>query len=57
MKNFQPALDCWAAGGKVVRAIGFDASPADQRRSNHAGKIDDPLYSFLVSAPGVGLGP
>jgi hypothetical protein len=46
LKNFKPALDCWAAGGKVVRAIGFDASPADQRRSNHAGKIDDPLYSF-----------
>lgn len=46
MKTFQPALDCWAAGGKVVRAIGFDASPADQRRSNHAGKINDRLYSF-----------
>jgi hypothetical protein len=46
MKSFQPALDCWAAGGKVVRAIGFDASPADRRRSNHAGTIDDPLYSF-----------
>jgi hypothetical protein len=46
MKTFQPALDCWAAGGKVVRAVGFDASPADQRRSNHAGTIDDPLYSF-----------
>jgi hypothetical protein len=46
MKTFPQALDCWAAGGKVVRAVGFDASPADQRRSNHAGKIDDPLYSF-----------
>jgi hypothetical protein len=46
MKNFPLALNCWAAGGKVIRAIGFDASPADQRRSNHAGKIHDPLYSF-----------
>jgi hypothetical protein len=27
-----PALRCWARGGKVLKAIGFDAGPADSRR-------------------------
>jgi hypothetical protein len=31
-----PARRCWAAGGKVVRAIGFDAGPADSRRHRFA---------------------
>jgi hypothetical protein len=46
MKGFAPAQEVWARGGKVVRAIGFDASPADQKRSYAAGAIDDPLYAF-----------
>src|SRR6185295_7186702 len=33
LERWQPAIDCWAAGAKVVRAIGFDASCADQKRS------------------------
>jgi hypothetical protein len=47
MRTFEPARDCWQAGEKVVRMIGFDNSRGDQRRRNHAGKIDDPHYQFL----------
>jgi hypothetical protein len=32
------------AGRKVVRLIGYDASPADARRYRHAAGIDDPLF-------------
>lgn len=32
-KTWAPALDAWAAGGKVKKAIGYDASPADKKRS------------------------
>jgi hypothetical protein len=46
LKSFPPAVAAWARGEKVVRAIGFDASPGDQRRRNHAGRIDDPRYAF-----------
>jgi hypothetical protein len=28
-----PARDCWAAGEKLVKLIGFDASPTDRRRT------------------------
>lgn len=47
IKSFGPARDCWALGGKVVRAIGFDASPADRKRSYAAAGIDDPLYRCI----------
>lgn len=33
--NWKPALDCWDGGGKVVKLIGYDASPADSRRYAH----------------------
>jgi hypothetical protein len=34
LKEWQPARDCWAAGGKVRKAIGFDASPHERKRSH-----------------------
>lgn len=46
LQTWQPALDCWAAGGQVIRAIGFDASGADQKRSYAAAKIVDPLFAY-----------
>jgi hypothetical protein len=33
--RWRPALDCWDGGGKVVKLIGYDASPADSRRYAH----------------------
>ncbi len=31
-KTYEPAVRTWAAGGKVVKLIGYDSSPADDRR-------------------------
>ncbi len=44
LKQFEAAIACWRAGGRVLRTIGFDDSPGDQRRRNHAADLDDPLY-------------
>jgi hypothetical protein len=33
LQQWQPARDCWAAGGKVRKAIGFDASPHELKRT------------------------
>ena len=32
IEQWQPAQQAWAAGGKVTRLIGYDASPRDLRR-------------------------
>jgi len=44
IKTWQPAIDAWAAGDKVIRYIGYDASPRDGQRYAHASTIDDPLF-------------
>ena len=36
LSTWQPAIDAWNRGQKVVRLIGYDASPADTRRHAHA---------------------
>jgi hypothetical protein len=46
LQSWQPAIDCWAEGGKVRRAIGFDASGADQKRTYAAEKIADPRFDY-----------
>ncbi|RQW46142.1 hypothetical protein [Novosphingobium sp. LASN5T] len=33
--DWEPAQTCWKRGGKVVKLIGYDASPADSRRYAH----------------------
>src|SRR5436305_12527296 len=38
-----PAQRCWARGGKVLKAIGFDAGPADGRRHRYA---EDRRYRY-----------
>jgi len=43
---WEPAINWWAQGGRVLKAIGFDAGPADMRRCNHAGNQEDPKYEF-----------
>ena len=44
LKAWQPAIEAWAAGEKVIRYIGYDASPRDGQRYAHASTIDDPLF-------------
>ncbi|PZU74438.1 MAG: hypothetical protein DI530_16235 [Sphingomonas sp.] len=44
LRRWAPAQAAWSCGQKVVRLIGYDASPADSRRYAHASAIDDPLF-------------
>jgi hypothetical protein len=43
---WQPAIDAWARGEKVLRAIGFDDSCADQKRSYKAETIVDERFDY-----------
>jgi hypothetical protein len=45
-KAWQPAVDCWSAGGRVRKAIGYDASPSDSRRYAHAEGHTDESYEY-----------
>lgn len=42
-EQWQPAIDAWARGGKVTRAVGYDASPVDSKRACKANtfKLND----------------
>ena len=44
IKVWQPAIEAWVQGKKVIRYIGYDASPRDGQRYAHAKTIDDPLF-------------
>lgn len=44
LKSWEPARAAWARGQKVIRLIGYDASPADTRRSSHASTIENALF-------------
>lgn len=44
LPTWQPAIEAWARGQRVIRLIGYDAGPRDTLRANHALSIDDPLY-------------
>lgn len=44
LKTWEPAQAAWARGQKVVRLIGYDASPADTRRYTHASTIANDLF-------------
>jgi hypothetical protein len=41
--NWGPAKNCWERGGKVLKAIGFDAGPADSRRHRY---VEDERYRY-----------
>jgi hypothetical protein len=41
--GWAPARACWARGGKVVKAIGFDAGPADSRRHRY---VEDQRFTY-----------
>jgi hypothetical protein len=44
LRQWEPARAAWAQGQKVVRLIGYDASPADTRRYTHAATIGNELF-------------
>jgi len=43
-RAWPPAREAWAAGRKVIKLIGYDAGPADDRRYRVASALDDPFY-------------
>jgi hypothetical protein len=44
--SWRPATDCWAAGGKVRKVIGYDAGPKDRKRYAQAEGVEDPKYDY-----------
>jgi hypothetical protein len=44
VQGWKPAQDAWAAGSKVVKLIGYDCSPADNRRYAEREGHVDPHY-------------
>jgi hypothetical protein len=49
VRSWRPALECWRRGGRVVKAIGFDAGPSDSRRHHHA-QDDEHRYWYPLSS-------
>ena len=47
LEQWAPARETWARGEKVLRAIGFDASCADQKRRYRAETIVDERYEYV----------
>lgn len=45
-ETWPPALAAWARGERVVKLIGYDCSPADNRRYAHREGHDDPRFTF-----------
>jgi hypothetical protein len=43
VRRWGPARECWRRGGKVLKAIGYDAGPADSRRHRYA---EDNRYRY-----------
>jgi hypothetical protein len=46
VEQWAPAREAWAQGRKVVKLIGYDASPADSRRYAHREGIEDMRFDF-----------
>jgi hypothetical protein len=45
--SWAKAVDCWTAGGRVRKAIGYDASKRDKQRRTNAGRVEDPQYEYV----------
>lgn len=45
-ERWAPAVTAWANGGKVVKLIGYDCSPADAKRYAHREGYVDPRYVY-----------
>lgn len=45
-EKWEPAATAWANGGKVVKLIGYDCSPADAKRYAHREGYVDPRYVY-----------
>ena len=43
---WEPAQQSWGAGGRVIKCIGYDCSPADQKRYADVDNANDPKYTY-----------
>jgi len=60
-KQWQPARDCRSAGGKVRKAIGFDATPRELKRTHRCSTYavqeeEAELFDLWFPLPEWGLG-
>lgn len=46
VEQWEPAAACWAAGGRVVKCIGYDDGARDGKRYAHAEGHADPRYEY-----------
>lgn len=46
VESWEPAVSCWAMGGKVIKLIGYDAGPRDAKRYAHSEGHKDPRYEY-----------
>lgn len=53
-ESWPPAIACWQRGGRVLKLIGYDAGPKDQRRCNHVGSPSDPRYEYRYPLTEIG---
>jgi hypothetical protein len=44
--GWRAAAETWARGDRIIKLIGFDASPGDLRRRNNAGSDEDKKYEY-----------
>lgn len=44
--GLEMAQKCWAAGGRIIKCIGYDCSPADQKRYADVDNANDPKYTY-----------
>lgn len=45
-ESWAPAIECWAAGGKVLKLIGYDAGARDSKRYAHAEGHHDDRFEY-----------
>lgn len=45
-EQWEPAIRCWAAGGKATKLIGYDAGPRDSKRYAHSEGHQDARYNY-----------
>jgi 3'-phosphoadenosine 5'-phosphosulfate sulfotransferase (PAPS reductase)/FAD synthetase len=46
LETWEPAVACWEAGGRCVKAIGYDAGTRDSQRYAHSEGMRDPRFDY-----------
>ena len=57
LRAHQPAIDCLEAGGRIINAIGYDNSTADQKRATKSRKFQANVRKQIAERAAEGKGP